>query len=173
MVRARVAVAVLLGLVLIAAGVAYYTSITATGTLAIRVHDAPVSWSHVVVTFAQVSVHTAGAGNGTGWVPLSLQVAQVDFLALGNLTKLLTLDRLPPGGFSAVRILVSAVSGVLSSGVPVAMTVSDGFLETAASFAVRGGSTTTLTFDLNLAQSIQQTGSGWVFTAALGPIEIG
>lgn len=165
--------ALLLGLVLIVAGVAYYVSIAATGTLAIQVRDTPVTWSHVVVTFDQVSVHPAGAANGTGWVPLTLQVTQIDFLALGNLTRLLTLDRLAPGTFTAIRILVSAVSGVLSSGIPVVMTVSDGVLETTASFAVRGGSTTLLTFDLNLAQSIQQTGGGWVFAPVLGPIEIG
>ncbi len=171
--RARTAAAVLVGCALIVAGAAYYVSIAASGTLTIRIRDAPVSWSHVVVTFSQVSARPADAPNGTGWVPLSLQVTQIDFLALGNLTRLLTLDHLAPRAFAAIRIVVSAVSGVLASGLPVAMTVTGGMLETAVAFAVRGGVTTTLTFDLHLAQSIQQSGGGWVFAPTLGPVEVG
>lgn len=167
------AIAILLGLLLIAGGVAYYSSLTATGTLAIQIRDTPVTWSHVVVTFAEVDVQPSGAANGTGWTRLSLQATRIDLASLGNATQLLTLDHLAPGAYVAVRILVSSVSGVLSSGVPVAMTVANGALQNATSFGLRGGSTTTLTVDFNLSASIQPAGGGWLFVPVLAAIEVG
>ncbi len=118
-------------------------------------------------------MHPASAANGTGWVSLPIQVRVVDCLALGNLTQLLALGRMSSGVYSAVRIVVSAASGVLSSGVAVAISVAGGVLETASFFLVRGGTTTTVTVDLNLSQSLTQTNSGWVFTPVLGPTEVG
>ena len=171
--RARVAAAVLLGFVLIAAGVAYFVSTTSTGTLAIQVRDTPVSWSHLIVTFSEVSVLPAAAAGGNGWVSISLATAHVDFLSLGNLTRLLAQDRVAPGTFMQMRLVVSGVSGVLSSGVSVVMSVSNGVFLTTTSVTVQGGRTTTVTLDLNLPQSIQETNAGWVFTPSLGSVEVG
>ena len=171
--RARAAMVLALGFVLIASGVAYYLSTTATGTLVVRVRDAPATWSHVVVTFSEVSVHPADTPNGSDWVDVALQTSQVDFLALGNLTTLLALDRVAPGTYTQVRIFVSSARGVLASGTPVVMSVPDGVLKTTTPFTLQGGATTTVTLDFNLAQSIIQAGAAWVFTPVLGPIEVG
>ncbi len=164
---------ILIGVFLIAAGLAYYATSTSTGSLAIQIRDSPVAWSKFLLTFSDVSVHPSSAANGTGWVSLPIQVRQVDCLTLGNLTQLLALAGVSPGAYSAVRIIVSAASGVLSSGVAVAISVAGGVLETSSSFLVRGGTTTTVTVDLNLSQSLTQTNSGWVFTPVLGPTQIG
>ncbi len=161
-----------MGFVLIAAGVAYYASTTATGTLAVRIRDAASTWSHVLVTFSEVSVRPASAPTGTGWVTLPLETKQIDFLSLGNLTRLLALDRLAPGTYAEVRVQVASVSGVLSSGAPVGMTVSGGTLVATTPFTLRGGMTTTVTLELDLAQSIVPMGVGWAFTPVLGPVEI-
>ena len=171
--RARAAGVIFLGLVLVGAGLAFYVSSTATATLAIRVRDVPVAWSHVVVTFSEVSVHPADTPNGSVWVDVALQTSQVDFLALGNLTTLLALDRVAPGTYTQVRIFVSSARGVLASGTPVVMSVPDGVLKTTTPFTLQGGATTTVTLDFNLAQSIIQAGAAWVFTPVLGPIEVG
>lgn len=170
--RARAVAVLALGFVLIATGISFYVSTTAAGTLAVQVRDAPATWSHVLVTFSEVSVRTASTPNGTGWLELSLRTTQVDFLSLGNLTRLLALDRLTPGTYSEVRIQVSSVSGVLSSGAPVAMTVTGGTLVAATPFTLRGGVTTTVTLELDLAQSIVHTNLGWVFAPVLGPVEV-
>ncbi len=169
----RTAAVILLGLVLIVAGVAYYESITATGTLAIQIRDSPVAWSHVVVQFASVSVRPFGAANDTGWTPLTLQVDRLDLLAPGNVTQLLTLDRFAPGTFVEIRIVVLSVSGVLLSGTAEGMSVSNGVLQTPVAFTVRGGATTTVTFDLNLTDSIQPSGAGWVFAPVLRSVDVG
>lgn len=170
--RARTAAAIALGLVLIAAGAAFYVSTTSTGTLAVRIQDTPATWSHVVVTFSEVSARPASAPNGTGWRALSLQTTRIDFLSLGNLTRQLALDRLAPGDYAEVRIQVASVSGVLASGTPVAMTVTGGTLLAGTPFTLRGGMTTTVTLEIDLAASIVQTGAGWAFTPVLGPVEI-
>lgn len=171
--RARGVGVILLGLLLIAAGVSYFVASTSTGSLAVQVRDTPLAWSQVLVTFSEVSVHPASAANDSGWRLLPLRVGQVDLLALGNLTKLLATDQVAPGLYSGVRILVSAASGVLTTGVPVSISVTSGVLEAAVPFLVRGGTTTTVTLDLNLSQSLLQTSGGWVFTPVLGPTEIG
>ena len=170
--RARAFVVLALGFVLIASGVAYYVSTTATGTLVVRVRDAPATWSHVVVSFSEVSIHPASAPSGTGWLALPLQTSQIDFLSLANLTRLLALERVAPGAYSQVRLQVSSVSGVLSSGAPVAMTVSGGTLVATAPFTLRGGRTTTVTLEIDLTQSIVQTGLGWSFVPVLGPVVV-
>ncbi len=165
--------AIVFGLVLIAAGVAYIATSTATGTVSIQVSDTPIAWTRVVVTFSAVSVLPSGGASSTGWVSLPLQTAQVDLLGLGNGSRLLALDRLSPGTYVSVRVVVSAAYGVMSSGDPVVMSVSGGILEADTTFLVRGGGTTTVTVDLNLAQSISQTNTGWVFSPVLGPTQVG
>ncbi len=172
-VRARAALAIVFGLVLIAAGVAYIASTNATGTVSIQVSDSPVAWSQVVVTFSEVSVLPSGAASSTGWISLPLQTQQVDLLGLGNTSRPLALDRVSPGTYVSVRVVVSAAYGVMLSGDPVVMSVSGGILEAGATFLVRGGATTTVTVDLNLAQSISETNTGWVFSPVLGPTKVG
>lgn len=164
--------AILLGMALIASGVAYFVSSTSTGTLAVELRDTPVAWSQVVVSFSSLSVRPASAANGTGWVTMPLRADRVELLSLGNLSQLLAMGRMAPGGYAEVRVLISAVSGILSSGAAVVMSVSGGTLDAAVRFVVCGGLTTRVTLDLDLAQSISQTASGWTFTPVLGLTEV-
>jgi hypothetical protein len=172
MVRARVALVIILGFILVSAGLAYYLTTTSTGTLAIRIHDVPASWSHVTVTFSQVAVHPANAANDSGWIVLPLAETQIDFLALGNLTTLLALDRVAPGAYAQIRIIVASVQGVLVGGASVSMTVPDGSVQTATPFTVQGGGATTVTLDLDLSLSIRPAGELWIFTPVLGRIRV-
>ena len=170
--RAREWTVVIVGLTLVGAGLGYYLVSTATGTLAIQVRDVPADWSHVTVTFSQVSVHLANGDNESGWVFLNLTETRIDFLAPGNLTQLLALDRIAPGLYTQVRILVTSVEGVPTSGAPVMMSVPDGLLKTTTPFTLRGGGTTTVTLDLDLARSIRQANGVWIFTPVLGQISV-
>ncbi len=170
--RARDWTVVLVGLALVTAGLGVYLVSTATGTLAIQVKDAPAQWSSITVTFSQVSVHPATADNASDWITLNLTTTQIDFLALGNLTKLLALDRVAPGTYTQVRILVQSVEGVPSAGAPVMMSIPDGELKTTTPFTIRGGGTTTVTLELDLARSIRDANGVWVFTPVLGPVSV-
>ena len=170
--RARGLVVILVGLILIAGGVSYYLTSTATGTLAVQIHDSPSAWSSLTVTFSQVAVHPADTGNASDWVTLHLAETRIDFLAPGNLTQLLALDLVVPGTYTQVRIVVTAVQGVLSGGSPVTLSVPNGILLTATPFAVHGGGTTTVSLDLDLARSIHQANGVWIFSPVLGQVTV-
>ena len=173
LVRACVLLVLVLGFFLIGTGTAYYLTSTATGTLVIRIHDSPVAWSQLTVTFTEVAVLPANAPKGSGWVVLSLRGAQMDLLSLANVSGLLALDRVAPGTYSQVRIVVSSAQGILSGGAPVTLSVPDGVGLATTSFAVHGAGTTTVTLDLDLAQSVQLAGGLWTFRPVLGPVSVG
>lgn len=170
--RARSVGVILVGLIFIVAGVSYYLSSTATGTLAVQIHDSPLAWSSLTVTFSQAAVHPADPGNGSAWVVLHLAETRIDFFAPGNLTQLLVLDQVAPGTYTQLRIMVTAVQGVLSGGSPVTLSVPDGVLLTATPFAVHGGGTTTISLDLDLGQSIHQANGVWIFSPVLGQVTV-
>ncbi len=170
--RARHLMVIFLGIILVGAGLAYYISSTATGTLAVQVRDVPMDWSSVSVTFTQVSVHPANAANNSGWITLNLTETRIDFLALGNLTKLLALDRVPAGMYTQIRIVVASAAGVPSSGGPVTMSVPDGILKTTTPFNLRGGGSTTVTLDFDLTRSIHEANGVWIFTPVLGQVDV-
>src|SRR2546428_6333138 len=92
---------------LLVAGLAYLGS-SASGTLCIYVRDAPADWKHLTVTFSDIQVHRAAAGNASDWTSLPLSSPTIDFMALGNLTKLLALDRAAAGKYTQLRLLVDA-----------------------------------------------------------------
>ncbi len=169
MVRARVLGVVLVGLILIVAGLAYYVATTGAGTIAIRVRDVPASWSHVTLAFSEVRAHRAGATNDSGWIDIDLSVAHVDFLAPGNETSLVALGPAPPGTYGEVEVGLSSVVGIPTSGSAVTMVASHGIL-VLTPFTLRGSSTTTMTIDLNLVQSIHQANGTWVFTPVVGDV---
>lgn len=170
--RARVAIAIVVGILLIAAGVSFYLTSTATGTLAVRIHDSPSTWSNLSVTFSEVAVHPADVANESAWIVLRLAETRIDFLESGNLTQLLALDRVAPGTYTQLRIVVTLVQGVLSGGSSVTLTVPDGVLMTAVPFVIHGGGTTTLSVDLDLARSIHQANGVWIFSPVIGPVTV-
>lgn len=170
--RARAWAVVLIGLSLVAGGVGYYLVSTASGTLAIQIRDAPAQWSSITVSFFQVGVHPANVANTSDWILLNLTETRIDFLALGNLTRLLALDRMAPGTYTQIRIVVMSVEAVPTTGTPVTMSVPDGVLKTTTPFTVHGGGTTTVTLELDLARSIRQANGVWIFTPVLGQVDV-
>lgn len=168
----RVALALVVGGLLILAGIAYLGTLS-TGTVVVFVRDAPSNWSRLDVTFSEVAFHRADAGNESGWVPLQLATTTIDFMKLGNLTKLLAMDRIPAGMYTQLRIIVSSVFGTMTGGSPLAFVVPDGILKTARPFEVKGGATATVTLDFDLARSIHPDGETWIFTPVLGSVVVG
>lgn len=157
---------------LVSAGVSFYLISTSTGTLVVRIHDSPSTWSNLTVTFSEVAVRPAQVGNASDWIVLQPAGMRIDFLAPGNLTRVLALDRLAPGTFTELRIVVTGVRGVPSGGSPVTMSVLNGVLLTAVSFVLHGGGTTTLGVDLDLSRSIHQANGMWIFSPVIGPVSV-
>src|SRR2546428_11371671 len=156
---------------LLVAGLAYLGS-SASGTLCIYVRDAPADGNHRTVTFPDIQVHRAAAGNASDWPSLPLSSPTIDFMALGNLTKLLALDRAAAGKYTQLRLVVDAVDGVLADGTPITLTVPDGVLKTVLPFTVPGNGAVSVTLDFDLASSIHAAGGTWIFRPVLGSIQV-
>lgn len=169
---ARVPLVLALGIVLVLVGTLYYLSAPASGTLVIQVRDAPMDFSRVLVTFSEVRVHPANAGSESEWLNLSLAVSTIDFMNLGNLTKVLALDKVPAGKYTQIRIVVTSASGTMVGGTSVLMTVPDGILKTDTPFDLKAGGVTTVTLDFDLARSIRQADGLWTFMPVLGSVVV-
>lgn len=169
----RILVVWALGAGLVVTGLAAYLALPTSGTLVIQVRDAPSGFSHVYVTFSEVQVHPAGAPNASAWQRIVLAASTIDFMALGNLTTVLGVDRLTAGTYTQIRIVVAKVSGTLVGGSSVPLLVPDGIVKTTTPFDVPRGGVTTVTLDFDLARSITWSSSGWTFRPVLGPVVVG
>ena len=156
---------------LLAIGGIAYLSTLASGTITIEVWDAPFGWDRLTVVFSDIQVHRAGAENESGWSSLPLSTTEVDFMALGNLTRILALDRAPAGKYTQIRIVVNSVTGVMN-GTSVELIVPDHELKIITPFDLPGGGSITVTLDFDLASSIHAAGDKWIFRPVLGEIVI-
>src|SRR5438445_11294423 len=97
---------------LLVAGISYLGSF-ASGTLYIYVRDAPADWKHLTVTFSDIQVHRAAAGNASGCTSLPLSSLTIDFVAIGILTNLLALYRDALGKYTQRRLVIESMDVVL------------------------------------------------------------
>ncbi len=143
------------------------------GGLTVYVRDATGPWAHVYVTFSDVQVHEAGKGNNSGWDTVRMQTKTVDLASLTTVSDLLAIDRLNPGKYTDIRIVVASASGQLSTGQAVNLTVPSGELKINHPFEISSARTTTLTVEIDLSRSIGQNGTGYVFTPVVGSVITG
>src|SRR2546422_11502437 len=155
---------------LLVAGISYLGAF-ASGTLYIYVRDAPADWKHLTVTSSDIQARRAAAGNASGWTSLPLSSPTIDFVALGNLTKLLALDRAAAGKYTQLRLVVGAGGGVLADGTPITLIVPDGVLKTVLPFTIPGSGAVSGTLHFGLARSIHPAGGAWIFRPVLRAIQ--
>jgi Domain of unknown function (DUF4382) len=169
--RRRTVLAMAVTGLLLIAGISYLGSF-ASGTVYIYVRDAPANWNRLSVVFSDIQVHPAGADNASDWVALPLFSPTIDFVALGNLTKLLALDRAAAGKYTQLRLVVDSVTGVLANGTSVTLIVPDGVLKTIVPFNIPGSGAVTVTLEFDLASSIHLASGKWIFRPVLGSIQV-
>ncbi len=186
--KATLTVALALAALLAVAGVAGYalvshgTALSATpaaapgsagvGTLDVAIQDAPAAnFTSVFVTFDQIAVHPAGS-NDSAWKTVNLTTRTVDLESVKSVPQILGSASLPVGSYTQLRIVVRSAQGVMANGTKVNFTVPSGELRTADPFNITLGQTTTLTLDINLARSIVEAGSTWIFTPVLGSVQM-
>jgi hypothetical protein len=141
-----------------------------TGTVSIYVKDLPDEWSHVNVTFSEVKIHAASAGNQSGWHTLKLQKQTIDLASLVNVSELLASGNVSLGKYTQIRLVVISVTGVMTNGTAVNFTVPSGELKTTHPFNVTANQTQSFVLDIDLSHSIVHNSSGWTFTPVLGSI---
>ncbi len=141
-----------------------------TGTVSIYVKDLPDEWSHVNVTFSEVKIHAASAGNDSGWHTLKLQNQTVDLASLVDVSELLASGNVSVGKYTQIRLVVISVTGVMTNGTHVNFTVPSGELKTTHPFNVTANQTQSFVLDIDLSHSIVHNSSGWTFKPVLGSI---
>ena len=140
------------------------------GTVSIYVKDLPDEWSHVNVTFSEVNIHAASAGNQSGWHTLKLQKQTIDLASLVNVSELLASGDVAVGKYTQIRLVVISVTGEMTNGTHVSFTVPSGELKTTHPFNVTADQTQSFVLDIDLSHSIVHNSSGWTFTPVLGSI---
>jgi len=182
--KATLTVALALTALLAMAGVAGYAFVShgaapsatapvagGMGTLDVAIQDAPAAnFSHVYVTFDQIAVHPADAGNASDWQTVNLTEKTVDLASVQSVPQLLGSATLPVGEYTQLRIVVQSVQGVMANGTKVNFTVPSGELRTTDPFNITLGQTTSLTVDVDLARSIAYADGRWIFTPVIGSI---
>jgi hypothetical protein len=165
--------ALAIALIVVVGGVGIYlmgSKSAGTATVSIYVKDLPDDWTHVNVTFSEVRIHAASAGNESGWRTLAIQKQTIDLASLTNMSELLATGNVGAGKYTQIRIVVESVTGTMANGTIVNFTVPSGELKTTHPFNVTAGHTETLTLNFDLSHSMVYNASGWIFKPVLGSI---
>lgn len=170
---ATVAIAIALAVVVGGVGTYLLWPEPETGTVSIYVKDLPDGWTHVNVTFSEVRIHQADAGNDSGWHTLDIRNQTIDLAVLTNVSELLASGNVSAGKYTQIRLVVIAVKGTMEDGTIVNFTVPSGELKTTHPFNVSADHTETLTLDFDLSKSIVYNDSGWTFKPVLGSVTNG
>lgn len=130
------------------------------GRLVLQITDQPLQNAEKAeVTISLVMVHTAGAGNESGWVPVMTLPKTFDLVAIKDVSEYLGEKSLDAGKYNQIRLDVSGASATIS-GVAYNLTIPSRTIKLVDSFEIHGNETTTLTLDFDAASSIHQEGAG-------------
>jgi hypothetical protein len=168
--RDLIAAAIVVMVLVLATAGAYSFLGAHSGTVSIFIKDAPTDWKYLNVTFSEVKIHQADAGNESGWQTLPIKNATMDLRSLTDVSALLASANVSVGKYTQIRIVVVSATGVMTNGTSVIFTVPSGELKTNHPFNVTAGQTKTLTLDIDLEHSIVHNSQGWTFKPVLGAV---
>ncbi len=149
------------------AGCAAPSTSSQTGSVEVRVTDAPPNQdvTSVMVTVTSVEIHQAGGNqqDESGWLPMELSGASTfDLLQVKGLEQVLATGDLAAANYTQIRMQVSKVQVTFKSGTTSDATVPSGKLKFVQSFDVAAGKPTVLLFDFDAEHSINVTDNGLV-----------
>lgn len=139
-----------------------------TGTIEVRVTDAPPEYDieTIDVTFSTVEVHKAGTDEEDGvWITIGITNGEIELLELeaADLEALLaTGDGVPAGKYTQLRVIIDAVVVTLVEGEPPEVILPSGELKFVRPFEVFDGETTILLLDFDADKSLTVTGNGTI-----------
>ncbi len=135
-----------------------------TGTIQVRMTDAPGPYSSVRVVVEEVSVHRADAADSlSGWVVINSQPATYDLLTLQNgIFAEIGQTTLPAGHYTQLRLKIGTGSTVTVGGLTYPLTIPSGEqtgIKITGSFDVPANGLLDLALDFDAARSVIQTGN--------------
>ncbi|HJX36609.1 MAG TPA: DUF4382 domain-containing protein, partial [Dehalococcoidales bacterium] len=177
-------------LAMVLAGCAAQSTSNQTGSIEVRVTDAPPNQdvTSVMVTVTSVQIHLAGnsasptttqsststttttatststittTDSDSGWITLNLSgPSTFDLLKVQGLEQVLAVGDLAPGQYTQIRMAVSKIQVAISGGSLQEATIPSGDLKFVQPFNVVAGKATVILFDFDAAHSINITGNG-------------
>ena len=135
-----------------------------TGTLQVKLTDAPALYDSVMIDIQKVEVQNVDSANG--WVTLNDSTMMVNLLDLTNgAYKIIGQKQLDPGTYPQIRLVLGPDNYVVKDGVRMNLTVPSGQqsgLKINANATIKADYTYKLLLDFNAAKSIVSTGNGKV-----------
>ncbi len=132
-------------------GIRLPTFVSKTGTLIVKLTDAPVELKHLNVTIGNLSAQRIEDGNET-WEKLSfvdgVSEVYVDILALQNVTRDLSITEIPPGNYTKLRMTITTANATYINGETVDLRVPPGRIDIKVHFEIRAGEITRLLIDM-------------------------
>lgn len=129
------------------------TFIPHTGTLMIKLTDAPANITHLDVTIDNVSVHRK---EGDAWVNLPFSDSNglnvtVDLLALRNVTKDLCIEEIPAGNYTMIKLHIAAANATYADGDdPVELNVPSKTIKVIIHFEIESGELLIILIDMGV-----------------------
>jgi hypothetical protein len=127
------------------------TFIPNTGTLIIKLTDAPASITHLNVTITSVSVQRAENDNEP-WVDLpfvdGVSSVSLDLLELENITRDLSITDIPSGNYTKIRLSIGEANVTYAEGGGEPVNVPSGKIDVIVHFEIEGGEVRTLLIDM-------------------------
>lgn len=163
----NLAIAAVLIVIILGAGIYYYFTLPATVRLLMK--DPPVeaydpSVSHIWITFSSMQMHQIRSG-GDSWINLTATNAvTIDLLAILNTTKNLGPFGIPAGNYTEMRFSVSSAKAEIT-GVNATLTISSG-AQTGLKVPIIGklnlaaNQSATITIDISVDSSLVKTLNG-------------
>jgi len=135
---------------------------TETGTLTLKITDAPADMniSEALVTISYVEVHIAAGGNNSTaeWVTVINESQQFDLIELENVTDILATRDLEVGIYTQIRLHI-AEALVTIDDVQYNLEIPSKTVKLVNQFIIEPDETTTLILDFDIQESVHQTGS--------------
>ena len=150
---AGVLVAVLIIAGMLFSGLRLPTFIPNTGTLIVKLTDAPANVTHLNVTITSVSVQRV-ENDAETWVGLDFvgDVSNVpfDLLTLENVTEDLSEEEIDSGNYTKIRLGIGAANVTYAEGGWDPINVPSGKIDVIVHFEIESGGYTTVLIDMNL-----------------------
>lgn len=127
------------------------TFVPKTGTLVVKLTDAPVELKHLNVTIGNLSAQRVEDENET-WEKLSfvdgVSEVYVDILALQNVTRDLSITEIPLGNYTKLRMTITTANATYINGETVDLKVPPRRIDVKVHFEIKAGETTRLLIDM-------------------------
>ena len=137
-----------------------------TGTLVVRLTDAPAAYDAIVIVVDSVRVHIDSAESVGGWHTISTSPAMYDLLQFtGGKDTVIATGEIPAGYYSQLRLYINPSSFIVVDGVNLPLVVPSGAesgLKLNIQANIAAGTQYVVALDFDASHSIVVTGAGLI-----------